>query len=155
MAVQGLAWKLAQNAIPDLLAQGLSMNKGLTWMIEHGMGIRRQDFARLWNEAKGTSIFRETQKFTPKKFLPKFNTILRTPRDIGGRYQYLFERNEVDPITGEPRRRSYSILTDRLLTWGQATDAMNDQLAGTQELYGAITGSEGTLEQVAVYQRIA
>lgn len=87
----GAARAVARSMIPGYLAAGFTRNMGLSALRAGDVGIRRQDFLKLWSEISGQKQVEQVARFIPRKFKPTQNTITESVKRFQTEYVYVFK----------------------------------------------------------------
>lgn len=88
------ALSLARSMIPSFIDKSLSRNAGLSLLKAGGIGVRRQDFLKLWSEISGMKQVEERAKFTPRKFRPTVHTITPSTKQYTQPFNNVFKVRE-------------------------------------------------------------
>lgn len=108
------------NLIPGLQAEGLSANQALVRLREQGLGVRRENFLRLWGATQKEAAIRTRLSTSDPSASPDRSMIVQVPRPKARGFQYNINQLARDTQTGEFYFTPTAVITDRLITFGEA-----------------------------------
>lgn len=147
LEVLSYARAIGRSVIGSLFTAGYSANSALRLLMREGIGYRRIDFLADWRELVG--VVQKVRFFTEMPDYVRPTRAMMTPKafPIGEKYTYTFRVNLYDPATEEHlESQNYSISTERILTKGEAEDALVERLS--EEQYEGLEYESGELTSV-------
>lgn len=127
------------NLIPGLQARGLSANDALAELRAQGLGVRRQNFLRLWGATQKEASLRGRLSTNHPSQTPERSEIVQVQRPRARGFQFNVDLLARDPATGEFYFTPSAVVSDRLITFGEAVDIAASNLRAMQAKGGRDT----------------
>ena len=83
-----------RSILPRFIAEKSTRAAAMASLREKGLGMRKQDFLRLWSEVAGQAQVAERARFTRREFRPTMQTITPSTKNLTSEYQHIFRLRE-------------------------------------------------------------